>query len=91
MSRKQHSAEEIAAILDELDAGLSVPEALRKFGVSKATLYRWRKQARSSLDEEAARLRQVDEENSRLKNLLADAALEIHALKEQLARIKKQS
>ncbi|TNE37272.1 MAG: hypothetical protein EP348_05995 [Alphaproteobacteria bacterium] len=84
MERKQHSPGEIAMILQELSDGLSVEEVTRKHGISRATLYRWRKRAKASGDKEIRRLKQVDEENARLKHLLAEAALEIQALKEKL-------
>ncbi len=73
-------------ILQELENGLSVDKAINKHGISKATLYRWRKKAQKLESAEMKRLQQVDEENSRLRSLLADAALEIHALKEKLAQ-----
>ncbi|MEH6402657.1 MAG: transposase [Sneathiella sp.] len=84
MERKHHTAKEISLILRELEQGLSVEEVVDRYDISKATLYRWRKTAQKSGDVEKKRLQQADEENSRLRTLLADAVLEIHALKEKL-------
>lgn len=86
MERKQHTSREISLILGEMEEGLSVEMAVEKHKISKATLYRWRKMAQKSGNQEIKRLQQADEENSRLRILLADAALEIHALKEKLAQ-----
>jgi|TARA_R100000005_G_scaffold94419_1_gene72345 putative transposase len=84
MERKTHTAQEIGLILKELADGRTVEEAAKHHGISRATLYRWKKRAERSGEQEISRLRQVDEENRRLKHLLAEAALEIQALKEQL-------
>lgn len=84
MENRHHTSGEISRILKELEGGLTVETAVRKYGVSKATLYRWKKKAQKSGTVEMKRLLQADEENSRLRSLLADAALEIHALKEKL-------
>lgn len=88
MERKHHSPEEIKLILQELDRGLSVDKAVSLYDVSKATLYRWRKKAQASETAHVKRLQLADEENGRLRNLLADAVLEIHALKEKLNKEK---
>jgi len=84
MERKHHTTKEINLILRELEQGQSVEEVVGKYCISKATLYRWRKAAQKTGDVEKKRLQQADEENSRLRTLLADSALEIHALKEKL-------
>lgn len=86
MENRHHTSGEINKILSELDRGLSVETAVIKYGISKATLYRWKKKSQKSGNAEMKRLQQADEENSRLRSLLADAALEIHALKEKLAQ-----
>ena len=88
MERKHHSPEEISHILQDLEGGMTVDQAVMIHGVSKATLYRWRKRAQGNDIQNSERLSRLHEENGRLKNLLADAALEIHALKEQLEKEK---
>ncbi|WP_373085664.1 transposase [Sneathiella sp.] len=87
MERKTHTQAEVMTILRELADGLSVEEATKKHRISRATLYRWRKRAQATGIEEINRLRQVDQENTRLKHLLAEAALEVQALKEQLRQL----
>ena len=84
MERKYYSQQEVKLILRELADGQSVEDAAKQHGISKATLYRWKKRAEQTGAEEISRLKKVDEENQRLKSLLAEAALEIQALKEQL-------
>ncbi len=71
-------------ILQELTKGQSVDDVAQQCGISKATIYRWKKRAEQTGADEINRLKKVDEENQRLKALLAEAALEIQALKEQL-------
>jgi len=88
MERKHHSPEEISKILQDLESGMTVDQAVSSHGVSKATLYRWRKKAQGNGVLNSERLSRLYEENGRLKNLLADAALEIHALKEQMEKEK---
>lgn len=88
MERKHHSPEEISHILQDLESGLTVDQAVLVHGVSKATLYRWRKKAQGHDTQNSERLTRLHEENGRLKSLLAEAALEIHALKEQLENEK---
>jgi putative transposase len=81
--KKRHSAEQIIRILKEVEAsGLKVSEACRPHQVSEQTYYRW-KQKYGGLDvTEARRLRELEEENQRLKRLVADQALDIQILKE---------
>ncbi|MFT6557283.1 MULTISPECIES: transposase [Sneathiella] len=84
MERKHHSLTEIYEILQQIEDGLPIDVAAEQFGISKATLYRWKKKALASDNTELKKLARITDENNRLKNLLADAALEIHALKEKL-------
>ncbi|WP_334127892.1 transposase [Sneathiella sp.] len=84
MERRIHTEQEIGLILRELADGRRIDDIARQHGISRATIYRWKKRAERSGEQEISRLRQVDEENRRLKHLLAEAALEIQALKEQL-------
>ncbi|MEH6545627.1 MAG: transposase [Sneathiella sp.] len=84
MERKNYSQKEIALILKELSHNLTVDEATQKYQISKATIYRWRKQSQKIETQQVSRLKLVDEENTRLKHLLAEAALEIQSLKLRL-------
>jgi putative transposase len=84
--RKRHSAEQIVKKLRDaeamLAAGKSVGEVLQALEVSEATLSRWRSQYGAMKSEEAKPLKQLEDENGRLKKLVADQALDIQMLKE---------
>ena len=84
--RKRHSAEQIVRKLRDADAmlaaGKSVGEVLQSLEVSEATLSRWRAQYGGMKSEEAKRLKSLEEENNRLKKIVADQALDIQMLKE---------
>jgi transposase-like protein len=88
MSKKRvrHSAEQIVKKLRDVDAmlasGKSVGEILQSLGISEATLGRWRSQYGGMKSEEAKRLKQLEDENNRLKRLVAEQALDIQMLKE---------
>ena len=84
--RRRHSPEQIVKKLRDADAmlaaGTTIAEVLQALEVSEATLSRWRSQYGGMKSEEAKRLKQLEEENSRLKKLVADQALDIQMLKE---------
>jgi transposase-like protein len=84
--RVRHSSEQIIKKLRDADAmlaaGKSVGEVLQALEISEATLSRWRSQYGGMKSEEAKRLKQLEEENVRLKKLVADQALDIQMLKE---------
>ncbi len=84
--RRRHSAEQIIKKLRDADAMLaadkSVGEVLQALEVSEATLSRWRTQYGGMKSEEAKRLKSLEEENARLKKIVADQALDISMLKE---------
>jgi len=84
MERKNYNQREITVILQELSEGLTMQEATQKYLISKATIYRWRKRVQQTDTQELSRLKLVDEENMRLKHLLAEAVLEIQSLKQRL-------
>lgn len=81
--KKRHSAEQIIRILKEVEgSGLKVGDACRAHQISEQTYYRW-KQKYGGMDvAEARRLKELEEENARLKRLVADQALDIQILKE---------
>jgi putative transposase len=83
---KRHSPEQIVRKLREADAmlssGKSVGEVLQRLGVSEPTYHRWRNQYGGMKAEEAKRLKQLEQENARLKKLVAEQALDIQILKE---------
>ena len=86
MKRSRFSDEQIIGILKEHQAGLSAVELCRKYGVSDATFYKWRSRYGGMELAEAKRLKALEDENGKLKRLLADAMLDVSTLKEMLAK-----
>lgn len=86
MPVKKHSVEQIIAKLREIEKltaqGMSVPMAARKVGVTDQTFYRWRIRYGALKEEEAKRLQLLEQENARLKRIVADQALDISMLKD---------
>ncbi len=86
MARKRHTAEDIINKLREAEVGLArgmaVPEVCRKLGVSEQTYYWWRKEYGGLSRDQAKRLRELEQENARLKRLVADVSLDNAILKE---------
>lgn len=86
MKRSRFSDEQIIGILKEHQAGLSAVELCRKYGVSDATFYKWRSKFGGMELAEAKRLKALEDENGKLKRLLADAMLDVSTLKEMLGK-----
>jgi putative transposase len=86
MRRSRFSEEQIVAILREQEAGMSTAELCRKHGVSSATFYKWKAKYGGLDVSEARRLKALEEENGKLKRLLADAMLDNAGLKELIAK-----
>jgi putative transposase len=86
MKRARFSEEQIISILKEAEAGGKVTELCRRHGISDATFYTWRSKYGGLEISEMRRLRQLEEENRRLKSIVADQALDIRALKDVLAK-----
>jgi putative transposase len=86
MRKSRFSEEQIIAALKEVEAGVSPEEVCRKCGVSRQTLYRWKAKFGGMEVSEARRLRQLEDENRRLKQMVADQALDISALKDVLKK-----
>lgn len=86
MSKKRHTAEEIISKLREADVlqakGQSVLEACRQIGVSEQTYYTWRKEYGGLKVDQAKRFKQLEQENTRLKKLVADLSMDNAILKE---------
>lgn len=80
MARKRHTEEQIIAVLKEAQAGLNVLDLCRTPGISDATFYKWRAKYGGLEVSDAKKLRQLEEENRRLKQMVADQALDIQAL-----------
>ena len=86
MKRSRFSDEQIIGILKEHQAGLSATDLCRKYGVSDATFYKWRSKYGGMDVSEAKRLKALEEENGKLKRLLADAMLDVSTLREMLGK-----
>ena len=86
MRRSRFSEQQIIGILKEHEAGLSAAELCRKHGISDATFYKWRTKYGGMEVSEAKRLRMLEDENRKLKKLLAESMLDNAALKELLGK-----
>lgn len=82
MKGKRHSEEQIIKILREAEAGMTVAEVCRKHGVSEWSFYRWRQKYGGMNISEAKRLRALEDENTRLKKIVAQQALDIDMLRD---------
>ena len=86
MKRSKYTDEQIAFALKQAELGTSVDEVCRKMGVSDATFYNWRKKYGGLGPSELRRLRQLEEENAKLKRLVADLSLDKAMLQDVLAK-----
>jgi len=82
MVRQRFTEEQIIGFLKRCDAGLSVADLCREVGVSTATVYKWKAKFGGMDVSDARRLKGLEEENRKLKRLVADQALDIMAYKE---------
>lgn len=80
MRTSKHSEEQIIGYLKQAEAGLPIKEIGRKHGFSDASFYKWRAKYGGMQVSEAKRLKELELENGKLKRLLAEAHLDIHAL-----------
>jgi len=86
MRKSRFSDEKILGVLKEAEAGVAPEELCRKYGISKATLHRWKGKYGGAEVNELRRLRQLEEENGQLKRLVAEQALDILGLKNALSK-----
>lgn len=82
MKSGRFSEEQIVGILKEQESGMSTAEVCRRHGISSATFYKWKAKFGGLEVSDARRLKQLEDENARLKRLLADAVLDNAMLKE---------
>jgi putative transposase len=86
MKRSRFTEEQVIAILREQDAGAKTADVCRRHGISEATFYAWKAKFGGLDVSEARRLKALEDENTKLKKLLADAMLDNVALKDLLAK-----
>ena len=81
MKKSRFTTEQIIGFIKQADAGMAVAELCRQHGFSPASFYQWRAKYGGMEAEDAKRLKELEQENGRLKRLLAEAHLDIEALK----------
>ena len=86
MRQSHFTEEQIIGVLKEAEAGMKTAEVCRKHGISDATYYKWKAKYGGLEVSEARRLRQLEDENRRLKQMVAEQALDLQALKTVLAK-----
>ena len=86
MKRSKFSEQQIAFILRQADEGSPITEVCRKASISEATYYNWRKKYGGLMPSEMKRLKQLDDENHRLKKLVADLSLDKEMLQDVIRR-----
>ncbi len=86
MKRKRYTEEQIAYALRQAESGTKVVEICRKLGVSEQTFYTWRRKYAGMGVAELRRLKQVEDENRKLKQVVADLTLDKHILQETLSK-----
>jgi putative transposase len=86
MKRKRFSVEQIVAVLKQAELGLPVADLIRQVGISEQTFYRWKKQYSGLESTQVRELKQLSEENARLKKLVADLSLDKAVLQDVLSK-----
>ena len=86
MKTSRFSEQQIAFVLRQAEEGMAVTEVCRKAGISEATYYVWRKKFGGLMPSEMKRLKQLEEENGKLKRIVADLALDKEMLQDVIKR-----
>lgn len=86
MKRSKYTEEQIIGILKEAEAGISVGELCRKYGISDQTYYNWKAKYGGMTVSDARKLKYLEDENRRLKQIVADLSLDNQALKSVISK-----
>ena len=86
MRKSKFSESQIAAVLKEVESGVAVADVARKHGISSGTFYQWRSRYGGMSVSDMQRLRELEQENARLKRMYADLSLDHPLIKEVLAK-----
>lgn len=86
MRKRRFSVEQIVAVLQQAELGLPVADLIRQVGISEQTFYRWKKQYAGLESDQVRELKQVVEENARLKRLVAELSLDKAVLQDVLSK-----
>ena len=86
MKKKRYSTEQIVAALKQVDMGMPVADLVRQLGISEMTYYRWKKQYAGLQSDQVRELKQVLDENTRLKKLVAELSLDKAVLQDVLSK-----
>ncbi len=86
MKKKRFSVEQIVAVLKQAELGMPVADLIRRVGISEQTFYRWKKQYAGLQSEQVRELKQLQDENGRLKKLVAELSLDKAVLQDVLSK-----
>ena len=86
MKRKRFSVEQVVAVLKQAEVGTPVADLIRKVGITEQTFYRWKKQYQGLESEQVRELKQLQEENTQLKRVVAELTLDKVMLQDVLAK-----
>ena len=86
MRQKRFTEEQIIGVLKEQESGVKASDICRKYGISEQTLYRWKSKYGGLTVSDARRLKELEDENHKLKQMVAEQALDIRGLKAALER-----
>ena len=86
MKQKRHSVEQIVAVLKQAELGMPVADLIRQVGISEATFYKWKKQYAGLESNQVREYKQLADENSRLKKLVAELSLDKAVLQDVLSK-----
>jgi putative transposase len=86
MKKVKYSEEQIIRVLKEAEAGIPIVELCRKYGISDATYYNWKAKYGGMTVSDAKKLKQLEDENRRLKQIVADLSLDNQALKAVISK-----